>query len=173
MAAVNPVWYIDDNKTIYYSDRNYITNMSLGSDQMTAGLADITSIPGQSTWIINRIRFGLYLNMDYDGSVSMPAYGSMLLGIVDRGNTQIFDYFDDYQDIRGWPLKGTHRTWYIQSIDSPELAPLNKAVISGTYSPRKTLVLNRMQDIMVNVDNVGSTDVEGSYWISIEARRGD
>ena len=58
MTAVNPVWYVDDNKTIYYSDRSFFSNMSLGSDQFTAGLADITDIPGQSTWIVNRIKFG-------------------------------------------------------------------------------------------------------------------
>jgi hypothetical protein len=111
--------------------------------------------------------------MDYDGSVATPAYGSMLLGVLDRGNLGVFDQVRDYQDVRGWPLKGTLRNWYIQSLDSPELAPLNRAVVSGTYTPRKTLVLNRMQDIMINIDNVGSTDVEGSAWVYIEARRGD
>jgi hypothetical protein len=177
MANV-PAWYIDNNKTIYYSDQDYFSNLAAGTFKLTAGLSDITDLPGQSTWIVNKIKMGVHFNVDVDVSFAGACYGSTLAGIMPRGNTTIFNVLNDYLDVKGWPLKGSFRSWHYMNMDSGLPAPstllaLNRRDITITYSPRKTLVLNREQDINWSLNNDSSVDVSGKTWIYIEARRGE
>lgn len=177
--AVIPKVYIDNNDKIHYSDRNQFTLLSSSSQQLTAGLEDIAALPGQSTWIINKIRFGCNLYTDIDGSFNTMQYGSVLLGIIPYDDGGVYDNLDDYQDVRGWPLLDTWKAWTIPKLvdgglaPEPTLYPIARASISGTYRPKSPLALNRMQKIIFNVDNVDSVDVYGSMWMFISARRGE
>ncbi len=178
--AVIPKVYIDNNDKIYYSDRSQFSNLQSGSNQLTASLDDVAKIPGQSTWIVNKITFGANLYFDFDGvNFDGMAYGSALLGIIPNDDVGTYDTLEDYQDVRGWPLLGTSKMWSISKmVDAvgdliPNLYPLSRTSLSGTYTPKSALALNRMQKIVFNLDNVTTLDVYGTMWIFISARRGE
>lgn len=174
-----PKVYIDNNDKIYYTDRLTFDNLGSASSQLSAGLADVAETPGQSTWLINKVQFGAHIFTDIDGSLDGSPYGSTLLGVLPYGEVGIFDGVDDYQNVRGWPLLGTWKSWAIPKLTTgagviePYLYPMSRTSVSGTYTPKSPLALNRMQEIKYNLDNVGNVDVYGSMWMFISARRGE
>lgn len=73
---------------------------------------------------------------------------------------------------------GTWKPWSIPKLNdnvlSPvvELYPLSKTSVSGTYRPKSTLALNRLQKIIFNVDSLSAPDVYGRLTLCIQAKRG-
>lgn len=172
--------YIDENENIFVTHRQNFNGLSIGSDQLSVSLADIPELSGQSTWIINRVHYSAFIAVDIDTSITSNdgAYGNILLGVVPEDSTAVFDQVSDYQDVKGWPFMGTWKPWSIPKLNdnvlSPvvELYPLSKTSVSGTYRPKSTLALNRLQKIIFNVDSLSAPDVYGRLTLCIQAKRG-
>lgn len=177
--ASAPKVYIDNNDKIYYSDRYEFDTVSQGSAQLSASLEDIASIPGQSTWIINKVHYSVHCYTDLDGYVNGTPNGNILLGVIPYDDAGVYNQFDDYQDVRGWPFLGTWKQWSIAKLTDSggapvsSLDPLSRAAVSGTYVPKSPLALNRMQKINFNFYNTGTVDVYGFMSIFVSARRGE
>jgi len=162
-------YYIDDNETIYASDVDYTSTNTGLSDYVTLGLSDLTELPGQSTWFINKIHF------QYRGFVQTPnseGYGHVLAGVVRRDITAAtaYDNYSDFQDVKGFPLKGTKKYfWYV--MDPANFGSVIS--VSSTWTPRKALLLNREQDIIFTVKNTLGSSLQGILSIIVQAKRGD
>lgn len=176
-------YYVDENKTIYayVSDRE--TGVAQGSSaNVTLGLDDLIDLSGQSTIIINRVHFSVTGFVDSTvtpnsvsaffacAGVAPAGYISPTGGVSNLGNVS------DYQEVKGWPLKGAHR--YGVAKQDP-LAPveqsiLTKASFTKTWTPSKknALALNRGQELVLNARSAYN---EWDYFLSIvlEARRGE
>ena len=178
--ALAPRVYVDNNDKIYFHDFKTFDQIKQSSAAFQVGLEDAASLPGQSTWIINTVKFNCQVYTDYDTTdmANMP-YGTGLLGIVPSDNTDNLATVEDYQDIRGWPLDGTWRSWSIPVPVSStgatvtEMLPMMRTSFSGTYKPKSALALNRLQSIHYCVKNLGDNDCYGFMSIYISARRGE
>lgn len=172
--------YIDENENIFATHRQNFNALSVGSDQLSIGLADISELSGQSTWIINRVHYSAFVAVDIDASVASTegAYGNILLGVVPEDSTAVFDQVSDYQDVKGWPFYGTWKPWSIPRLNDSSLTPVpelynsSRTSVSGTYRPKSTLALNRLQKILFNIDSLSAPDVYGRLTLSIQAKRG-
>ena len=167
-----PDMYIDLNETIYASHSgNGVTTTAGTSDQIEFGLADMTELPGQSTWFINKVV------LSYSGMVNLsdsPAvedsYGHMIAGVAPRdvaGSYNFYNY-DRFQDYLAWPLKASKKTWFAQFTPQE-----NRIMMVHTYRPRKALLLNREQDLILCVYNSHGNDIIGNLRIDVQAKRGD
>ncbi len=181
MAPFNPKFYVDNNTDmIYYTDRLYFSGLGgAQSSQLTAGLDQVTTIPGQSSWQILKIHFGFDIYKDIDGTTQNMTYGNSLLGILPTGITGVYASYDTYDEVKDWPfpILGV-KEWSIG--ETPTSPPSNtynvindKVSRSGTYRPKSPLFLNRMQEIMFNVNNDIGDDCYGIQYLHIQARRGE
>ncbi len=175
--------YVDDNKTIYaYESVKEIGVAPLSSGNVTLGLDDMTDLSGQSTIIINRVHFSVVGFID--GTATPNAVGAFFaLGgiapigyITPSGGISNLGNVSDYQQLKGWPLKGVQR-YGVGRMDTPTHAinqANTKASFSKTWTPsrKNALALNRGQEI---VFNVRSLFVEWDFHLSIilECRRGE
>ncbi len=184
MSTYDPKFYVDNEyETIYYSDQLPMNGIGAGNNsQLTASLNEVDSptlnLQGQSTWFIHSIAYGFEVYKDPDASVGDLTFGKSLLGIIPYGTTGIFDDFNDYQEIKGWPLKGTVKPWSIGKGDGAlgfsSQVQTYKASRSGTWRPKSgVLTLNRNQEIMFNFHNDTGDDVYGYMFLNIIARRGE
>ena len=105
-------YYIDDNETIYASVILAGATASAGTgDNITFSIDDLTELSGQSTVYVNMVkfRFDAYNENRADVSKSI-AY--CVAGIVPVGTIPDFNNglakLEDYQQIKGWPLKGCY-----------------------------------------------------------------
>lgn len=160
--------YIDDNETIYASDYTLHVTASGTSDQTAIGLSDLVELPGTSKWFINKVVFA------YQGNCTgaSDGRGHILGGVVRRdlvAGTN-FDNYTDYQDIKGFPLKGSKKFfWYT----TDPLSTMNGIKYVHTWTPRKALLLNREQDIVCCIKNHAGSDLTGVLSIVVQAKRGD
>lgn len=178
--AVNPKVYVDNNDKIYVHDQKEFNSIKESSASLQVGLEDCPSIPGQSTWVINKIQYSCQVYTDYDTTDmdEMP-FGKGLLGIVPFDNVDSLATVEDYQDVRGWPLLGSFKPWSIPvPVDNfgtvePNMLNMMRSSFSGTYRPKTALALNRMQSIHFNIKNDGKNDCYGLLSLFISARRGE
>jgi len=176
----NPRVYVDNNDKIYFHDQKVFDQIKESSASLQIGLEDAASLPGQSTWIIQKIHFAaqIYTDYDIDDMANMP-YGKGLLGICPSDNASSLATVESYQDIRGWPLNGSFRSWSIPvpvgvtGVTVPEMLPMMRTSFSGTYTPKSVLALNRMQSIHFNVKNDGDNDCYGFMSLFVSAKRGE
>ncbi len=176
-------YYVDENETIYA----YVSDRELGVNQgssanVTLGLDDLTDLSGQSTIIINRVHFSVTGFVDTTvaansvsaffacAGVAPAGYVSATGGVSNLGNVS------DYQEVKGWPLKGAHRYAVAkQDFFHPTFpqTQLIKASFTKTWTPSKknALALNRGQELVLNARSAYN---EWDYFLSIvlEARRG-
>ena len=180
MAPFNPDFYVDNTTDmIYYKDRLPFSGIGSGnSSQLTAGLDQVTSIPGQSSWQILKIAFGFDAYKDIDGSTVNFTYGNTLLGILPTGIGGVFNEYNDYNEVKDWPLPvQVVKEWSLGVYDVPPSATnevmVNKVSRSGVYRPKSPLFLNRMQEIMFNLNVDQGDDIYGVQYLHIQARRGE
>lgn len=173
-------WYVDNNETIYAYES--LSTASLGvsnSVYTTLGLADLTDLSGQSTWLINRIRFYVKVFSDNAGSAQQETtYGFALGGIAPVGTTGL-DRVSDYQEVKGWPLKGVDHYLFTQvcaAVDDPSNASTKTMQsFSKTWTPsrRNHLALNRGQEVVWNFRHISGNPIQSVFQsVFIEARRG-
>ena len=162
-------YYVDDNETIYCSDYAYHASTASGtSDQQSLGLSDLAELPGQSTWFINKVVFA------YQGNCTgaSDGRGHFIAGVVRRdlvAGTN-FDNYTDFQDVKGFPMKGSKKFFY---YTTDPLSSKNAVNYVHTWTPRKALLLNREQDIVLCIKNHAGSDLSGILSIIIQAKRGD
>jgi len=176
-------YYVDENKTIYAYTSDEQLGVAQGSSaNLTLGLDDLTDLSGQSTIIINRIHFQVTGFVDTTvnpnslcgflalGGIAPAGYVTASGAVSNLGNVS------DYQEVKGWPLKGVQKYAYARQ---DALAPVQQGVItkasfSKTWTPsrKNALALNRGQEIVLNAR---SAYEEWDYLLSIiiEARRGE
>ncbi len=191
--SLNFDWYVDDNETIYVTDYAQFDSFD-GSDSrnLTWGLAEIVDLSGQSTVFLNKITFKLsgYIEPeDTCGSQPVAVFANCGIAPVDyldadENPTNRLDYLSDYQDVKGWPLKGCHSyANYAREIPNPSIVP-DTGIWQGvgstlswqrTYSPRKALLLSRLQVVVFNIVQTYVTGGCFKGWISMSAqlKRGD
>ena len=161
-------YYVDDNETVYATEDTLQFTGAGSSDQQSLGLSDLLELPGQSTWFINKVVFA------YTGvcTGAVAGNGYVVAGVVRRdlvAGTN-FQSFGDFQDVKGFPLKGSKKFFYY----TPDpLSTANEIKLVHTWTPRKALLLNREQDIVFNIRNRAGSDLEGILSINIQAKRGD
>ena len=180
--------YVDDNETIYLLDSIESTGLSGGnqvsllSSMMTAPLD--TLISGQSTVFINSLKFKLTAMMDPDGTDFNRTYFECCAGIVPSGKYVASNapaQLSDYQEIKGWPLKGCfgNTSWILGRDD--DMSSSNWQRVGSTTSwtktfrPRKALLISRMQEINFTVRNKKSNGSDCNVVLTLEAqfKRGD
>lgn len=164
-------YYYDVNETIYATDSGVSSLVAGSTTQRDLGLQDLTDLSGQSTIFVNKVRFnvigtlvkGTGLGQDY-------AYGHMLCGVIpsDLVNTD-FDLFSSYQDYKAWPLKMGKHFYFQKENDIMN----NGFRMSFTYTPRKALLLNREQSIVLCVTNELGMNCQFHASINLQAKRGD
>ena len=169
-----PDTYFDLNETVYCTAKaNDNSVSSTSSIILTYGLSDLAELPGQSTWFVNKLQFQIFGFQNIDGSATGPTEGFFMASIVPRDlvASMTFAELADLQDYKAWPLKGCFGWTYCQAAD---VNPVNnKFSATRTYSPRKALVLNREQNIVLNWKNRSGPDSNLHMAINGQFKRGD
>lgn len=147
-------WYIDDNGTIYGNDSSFVARQAQGTTaSVSLGLADITTnLPDVtiSSMLVDRVTFKFQASLisslaPYPGP-SDHGYVLLQAGVKPQSvSGATLRDLDDYQDIKGWPIK--NGSVYLYTDTTPGTS--NGGIVSWTmsYKPRNTLALNRLQDI--------------------------
>lgn len=163
-----PNVYIDLNDTIYAVANSTPATPSGSGDEITFGLADIGEAPATQSWFINKIvcRYTGY------SDTALPAVDTVLnfnAGIImrDLAGVHEFNELSDFQDFRAWPLKQAYRSVMIQNI-----VQHNQVSYTFTYSPRKSLVLNREQNIILSLKNITGSNMIGRFSLFVQGKRG-
>lgn len=175
--------YIDENETIYVMARNSGNNLSNGSKSaIVIGLNDLgNELSGQSTVFVNKIRFAASGFIDPDGTDFNKSFCHFTCGIVPDNEyvSSNAPMLEDYQEVKGWPLKGC---FGYSSIMMPKSTTVGTAwqgygsrfSWTRTYSPRKALVLSRLQQIVFNMKNDSNgSDINYLQTIELQLKRGD
>ena len=178
-------YYIDDNETIYASVILAGATASAGTgDNITFSIDDLTELSGQSTVYVNMVkfRFDAYNENRADVSKSI-AY--CVAGIVPVGTIPDFNNglakLEDYQQIKGWPLKGCYGYATMGRGSSSAAGYQNtgnyqKVSFQKTYRPRKALLISRLQMITFNaslVPNFSGENAEGYLSMELQLKRGE
>lgn len=182
--TVNIDYYIDDNETIYVSDRETLSLTPGNKGSIFCGIDDIDDLSGQSTVFLNKVRFHVSGWIDPDGSDLNNTFLFMLAGVIPQGSygtSTAPGKLEDYQELKGFPLKGCYgyaSTLKPRDVTVPEenWQQVNNFVSwSRTYRPRKALLLSRLQELCFTVYNASSSGSDVSVWATIEVqfKRGD
>lgn len=180
--------YVDENETIYYMDKTVGVGLSGGN---TVSLFfDINQHPldelitGQSTVFVNSVKFKCSGFIDPDGIDLNRTVGKIVCGVVP------FDLFnisnaphdlEDYQELKGWPLKGCYGYTSLMRPRDTEVSESNWQGLGSTFSwqktykPRNSLLISRMQSICFTLQNDVSNGSDINYCLSMEVqcKRGD
>ncbi len=180
--------YIDDNETIYVYDTVRGDGLSGGSKvSLLTGLGDYPELSGQSTLFLNHVRFKATGFIDPDGTDFDETQAFCLGGIVPSDKFTIAtapNTLQEYQDLKGFPLKGCFGNSAMMRPRSVAQSGQDEKYWQGvgstfsftrTYSPRKALILSRMQSICFTLTNQRSTGSDINYFLSAELqfKRGD
>lgn len=173
-------YYVDENKTIYAHVSDKETSVVAGdSANVTLGLADLLDLTGQSTIIVNRIHFGVICFVNSAVPIYQTATAFVLGGIVPvgypspTGGASNVANFGDYQEIKGWPLKGVSKTLSAMPSGQTYANSIERTSYHKTWTPsrKNALALNRGQEIVLNVQTNHET-LNYVLSINLEARRG-
>ena len=152
-----------------------------GPDQnITCALSpqNVTNITGFNNVYVNWVRFE-YHGHAVTGGVG-ETYGYMTPGILPRdlaleatnasGPPNAYPKWEDYDDLRGWPLNRGKRHYYAYCGDSANSSNAVRMVF--TYRPKKVLLLNRSQSLYVCVHNSYGQGIEGVLSIVASFKKG-
>ena len=162
-------FYIDDSGLIFAeSNASHLTGPA-GSDAIDLSISDAPALSTMSTWLINRIKFQVSSLLT---SVAVPgtfAELDILGGVMQSGVSGLITDFEDYQDIKGWPIKGAKG--YMLAFDNPQQMYRSW---SYTWTPSRGnhLALNRLQDINLAIKDSGNGTWTSHLRIVVEAKRG-
>lgn len=134
-------FYIDDSGLIYAEQRTLNTTPVGTVDKTTIGLADAPALSTMSTWLINSIRFKAQGYIDPAGPAVLSGNLHLIGGILPQGYTPYPDSFDDFQEVKGWPLKNCYQTFYMENTPQK-----NSYSWTYTWKPSRGnhLALNRL-----------------------------
>lgn len=165
-------FYVDDNETIYVSHSGYQTTSSGTSDQISLGLADLGELSGQSTIFINKIRFEIN---GYVGAGTNETRGFMVAGVVrsDLVAGTNFDSYGDFQDVKGFPFKNSMKHFHALPQDVANGSDTCNVRLIHTFTPRKALLLNREQDIVLALKNTSGESITSYFTMVCQFKRGD
>lgn len=172
MAIVSPtIWYGNENNLIYASYQKDDTLVASGDDVgFSFGLTDFTELPATSHMFLNRIRFHIKV-WTIPGGLSYVE-GSWIGLICPRdlaGNS--FSDLNDAQDYYAWPLRDMYGFTLNQGDPTSTQPAVSQTTMTKTYSPRKSLVLNREQIIYFNWHHESGPDVQLSMNMTAEFKR--
>jgi len=166
-------YYYDNNKTIYAAAREYQSAVAAGgpSVQLDLGLANCADLSGQSTVYVNKVMVTVQ-GYGHLGGVN-HGYGALTVGVVptDLAGGTMFEGYSSFQDVKGWPLKNGQKYYSVWCSTSAAGSDQNRIALSYTYSPRKTLVLNREQSIIANVHNIYGVNINVFTTIALQLKR--
>ena len=176
--ASNLDYYYDVNDTIYATSSIGAAGITAGSTyQLDLGLQDLTDLSGQSSIFVNKVRFKV-IGTSLNGTSTGPeySYGHMVCGVVpsDLLNTD-FDLLSVFQDYKAWPMK-MGKDFFYQRMGphaSNDSNMQNGFRMSYTFSPRKALLLNREQSIVMCISNSYGNNIEFNASITGQFKRGD
>jgi hypothetical protein len=161
--------YIDNNKTIYTQDKSLNINITAGSYvNLSLGLQDIPQLSGQSTVYVNKV-FAKFKGYAHSGGANQ-SYGSFTVGVVPEDIRNLpWTGLASFMDYQAFPLKNGSNYWWAYSGDAGN--PINTVSSSFTYSPRKTLVINREQVIVANINHLYGVNVTGLLSLRLQLKR--
>lgn len=169
-------YYVDNNETIYATQRSFVPTMAAGNQTKTyLGLADLTDLSGQSTMFVNWVRFEWWGHASQGGVGE--SYGHTVAAILPRsigtaaGAAGNYHDLADFQVIKGWPIKNSKRFYYSYCGTSNNSNNISRTVF--TYNPKNTLVLNRDQVLYLVLDNNYGQPISGLLSIVAQLKRGD
>ncbi len=165
-------YYVDNNKTIYVTEKSFGGLYPAGSKQdVTVGIPDIPILTAQSTVFVNSIRFESVTTVQ-SGGVG-EAYGWTLAGIMPRAlaTGAGAGSLTDYLEIKGWPLKNSKRFWMCYAGDTGNSANTFRTVY--TWKPKEALLINRDQSIYFSNKNHHGNSVQTLLSIVAQLKRGD
>ncbi len=139
-------FYIDDSGLIY-AEQTAVNSTAVGTtDSTNLGLNDAPATSTMSTWLINSIKFNVMGYIDPAGPAVGDGEFSIIAGILQTGITPQPDSLDDFQDLKGWPLKNGWKRVFLEN--TPQA---NHFSWTYTYKPRDHLALSRLQEIVLNI----------------------
>lgn len=185
MAITNSL-YVDNNETIYASSDMDASNVAGGGKiSLITGLAEFgADLSGQSTVFVNSIKFKVSGYMDPDDTDFNKTSCFMIGGIIPEGSATTSTgpgRLHDYQDLKGWPLKGCFGYGRLLRPKNVGMTTVNWQGYGSdfswtkTFKPRKALLLSRLQSICFTVTNDASNGSDVMLLLSLEMqlKRGD
>jgi len=167
--------YVDPTtKVIQASNWTYQQSRLAGENMHTwLGPQDVPHITGTSEVFVNKVRF------EFQGSVHIgglyESYGFMVAGILPYdiassvSGTPVI--WSDYDDLKGWPINMGKRFYYALAQTANNSNNGIRMIL--TYSPRKSLILNREQALFVMVYNHYGQPIDGHLSVSASFKRGE
>lgn len=143
------------------------------------GPQDVTNLVGINEVFVNWVRF------EFDGSAINggvgESFGFMTPGILpydlalEGANLgpapACYHLWSEYDDIRGWPINRGKKWYYAYTGDTGNSN--NRVRMVFTYSPTKSLILNRTQALYMTMHNSYGQGVEGICSITASFKKGD
>ena len=165
-------YYYDVNDQVYFADREFNLNITQNTGRgLAIGLGDLPELPGQSSLFINKVRFQ-FEGWGNTGGVAY-SYGHMVAGVIPKDlAVNDFKYLQDFQDFMAWPMgrNGVGYRYYLSHSNNGGNSA-DKINLVYTYTPKKALLLNREQDLMVGIFNDAGTNIGGLLSIVVQAKR--
>lgn len=141
-------FYIDDSG-LMYAEQSATNQTAAGTTDIdTLGLADAPGTSTMSTWLINSIRFNVMGYIDPSGPAVQDGELRILAGILPKDYTPFPNSLDDFQEVKGWPLKNGWKHIFVEN--TPQA---NHFSWTYTYKPRDHLALNRLQEIALTLNS--------------------
>ncbi len=181
-------YYIDDNETIYVhvaEDSAAVTDVQ--GFNITFDMSMLSELSGQSTVFLNHARFSMNgRNSNADDVNNCVVYN--VAGIVPEGTisgfSNGFNTLEDYQQVKGWPLKGCFGTATRgRGRDSTVAADMwqgvgQSVVWTRSYKPRSSLLLSRLQVLTLNCGlspqgGFSSASWKGTISMDLQLKRGN
>lgn len=163
-------YYVDNNDTIYASVKTFTNGTIAGSNTQTQlELDDIPIVSGQSSVFVNSLRIQ-FQGTAASGGVG-ESYGWLMAGIVPADSGLVFDQFIDFQDIKGWPIKGSKKYYHAYTGDTANSG--NRINLIHTYKPRRSLLINRNQKILISIYNSYGQNITGLLSMVAQFKRGN
>lgn len=170
-------FYIDDSGLMYSSSVSTTTGEDTVSTQyVDLSLSDL-GVGGStmSTWLIDNIRWQVFVTQEDNSPLSRYVSGSTNIGIAPEGylnpGTDDLQTPGDYQEIKGWPLKRGFQNWMLSNHGSS-----NFTRVSGTWTPKNNTALNRLQTVVLANNISAASDVLTRLTvrlaIHVQAKRG-
>jgi len=162
-------FYIDDSGLLYAENSALASTAVNTTDRCRLNLNDAPALSTMSTWLINSIRFSYQGYIDPSGPAVNSGTASVIAGISPEDMASPYPKdLDDFQEIKGWPLKNGYRNFYRENTPQK-----NSISWTHTWKPSRGnhLALNRLQDILLTFSSE-SGDWVGMLEIYVCASRG-
>jgi len=154
--AITPTIWFGTNDVVYSQNRTIDLALSAGNSmKLDFGLSDMGELPGQSTLFVNKLKFQVTVIPLFAASFEE---GTFCAGVVPRDAVGAgYETIADFQDYMAWPLKGC--VGYNITPGISVIPGGNISRFTMTYTPRKALLINREQNLILTYKNVGGGDV--------------